>query len=263
MSSLEDWVKMDCLFGLFKKCDVDDSGTLSRGELRSALVTCGMRGADVDKIYQAMDSNHDGQINYKEFVSWLHKGSAEAEVLIRPIAGLGSGPKNAEEALLELMESVNEMKDAPPPEGSKRATTLKDVFKKLDTNGSGKLSMSEMKAAMRSVVGYDVDTDMLKEVFAMIDVEKGKKKKLKRLTPEEQQEIIDAAAEKGIDPPRFQDGIAEGDISGFIRVPHERVRYAGNNEKLKGKIVYDPHFEPARDYEITFKEFKKAFDAAF
>lgn len=263
MSSLEDWVKMDSLFALFKRCDADDSGTLSRGELRSALVTCGMRSADVETIYGAMDRNHDGRIDYQEFVAWLHKGSDEAEVLIRPIAGLGSGPKNAEEALMELMESVNAMKDAPPPEGSKKATTLKDVFRKLDTNGSGKLSMSEMKATMKTVVGYDVETDMLKEVFAMIDVEKGKRKKLKRLSLEEQQEIIDAAVEAGKEPPRFQDGIAEGDISAFVRAPHEKVRYVGNNAKLQGKIVYDPHFEPTRDYEITFKEFKQAFDAAF
>eukprot|EP00930_Biecheleria_cincta_P057630 TRINITY_DN4352_c0_g1_i3.p1 TRINITY_DN4352_c0_g1~~TRINITY_DN4352_c0_g1_i3.p1 ORF type:complete len:293 (-),score=73.70 TRINITY_DN4352_c0_g1_i3:344-1135(-) len=263
MSSLEEWVKMDSLFALFKRCDVDDSGTLSRGELRSALVSCGMRSADVDTIYKAMDSNHDGQINYKEFVSWLHKGSAEADRLVKPIAGIGSGPKSPEEALMELMESVNEMKDAPPPEGSKRAPTLKDVFKKLDTNGSGKISMSELKAAMKSVVGYDIDADMLKDVFAMIDTQKGKKKKLKRLSEEEQQEVIEAAIEKGIEPPRFQHGIAEGDISAFLRVPHERVMYSGNDEKKRGKIVYDPHFEPSRDYEITFKEFKAAFDAAF
>lgn len=256
-------MKMDSLFGLFKRCDGDDSGTLSRGELRSALVSCGMRGSDVDTIYQAMDTNHDGQINYKEFVSWLHKGSAEAAQMVKPIAGIGSGPKSPEEAILELMESVNEMKDAPPPEGAKKATTLKDVFKKLDTNGSGKISMSELKAAMKSVIGYDIDSDMLKDVFAMIDVQKGKKKKLKRLSEEEQQEIIEAAIEKGIEPPRFQDGIAEGDISGFLRVPHERVMYGGDNEKKRGKIVYDPHFEPTRDYEITFKEFKTAFDAAF
>lgn len=256
-------MKMDSLFALFKRCDGDDSGTLSRGELRSALVSCGMRASDVDTIYRAMDTNHDGQINYKEFVTWLHKGSDEAQRLVKPIAGIGSGPKSAEEAMVELMESVNDMKEAPPPEGAKKPTTLKDVFKKLDTNGSGKISMSELKAAMKSVIGYDIDSDMLKDVFAMIDTQKAKKKKLRRLTEEEQQEIIDAAIEQGIEPPRFLDGIAEGDISAFVRVPHERVMYSGHDEKKRGKVVYDPHFEPSRDYEITFKEFKIAFEAAF
>lgn len=256
-------MKMDSLFALFKRCDSDDSGTLSKGELKIALVSAGMRGADVDAIFGAMDSNKDGHIVYREFVQWLRGSSAEAEVLKKPIIGIGSGPNNPEEALMELMESVNAMKDAPPPEGSKKATTLRDVFKKLDTNGSGKISMSELKAAMKTVIGYDINSDMLKDVFGMIDTQTSKKKKLKRLSEEEQQEIIEAAIEKGREPPRFQDGLPEGDISAFVRVPHEKVMYDGHDEKKRGKVVYDPHFEPTRDYEITFKEFKTAFDAAF
>jgi len=267
MPSLEEMVQMDSLYHVFTKADGDGNGTWSRGELRNALRSLGVKGLTnerIDTIFKTMDADGGGDINYLEFVRWLfhHPKEAEAETIMRPIAGLGSGPSNAHEALQEFLEACKDMKDADPGEG-KKPYKLKDVFKKLDTNASGSITMSEFKAAMKSVIGYDVDSTILREVFGAIDVEAKRKKKVKRVSEEQQQGMIAAAEAAGVDPPRFQDGIPEGDISRFVAATHDRVVYRGHDKKKQGKIVYDPFFEAKPDHEITFKEFKKAFEAAF
>eukprot|EP00931_Biecheleriopsis_adriatica_P103420 TRINITY_DN78260_c0_g1_i1.p1 TRINITY_DN78260_c0_g1~~TRINITY_DN78260_c0_g1_i1.p1 ORF type:complete len:268 (+),score=68.64 TRINITY_DN78260_c0_g1_i1:68-871(+) len=267
MPTLEEMVQMDSLYNVFTRADADGNGTWSRGELRNALRSLGVKGLTderIDSIFRAMDADGGGDINYLEFVRWLfrHPKESEAETIMRPIAGLGSGPTNAHEALQEFMEAVKDMKDAEVPEGQK-ALKLKDVFKKLDTNASGSITMSEFKAAMKSVIGYDIDSTILRDVFGAIDTETKRKKKVKRLSPERQQEMIAAAEAAGVDPPRFQDGIPEGDISKFVAATHDRVLYRGHHSKKQGKVVYDPFFEAKPDHEITFAEFKKAFEAAF
>ena len=58
---------------MFKQFDIDNDGTLSREELES-----GMRGVigefaadltDWEEFFDAIDSNHDGKIDYQEFIT--------------------------------------------------------------------------------------------------------------------------------------------------------------------------------------------------
>jgi len=161
------------------------------------------------------------------------------------------------------MEFIQELKDTPPAEGEK-PTKLKDIFKKMDENGSGKISFTEFKSATSSL-GYDLDDDLLKEVFDLIDVQKSKKKK-KRLTDEEIEELIsEAKAKQAEDPsveiPEFLDGFPKGDISCWLS--HEKVYYCGQKEKWlkERRLIYDPNAAETRDYQITYKEFKQALQA--
>eukprot|EP00440_Ansanella_granifera_P074502 gb/GFBE01080851.1/.p2 GENE.gb/GFBE01080851.1/~~gb/GFBE01080851.1/.p2 ORF type:complete len:268 (-),score=99.64 gb/GFBE01080851.1/:55-858(-) len=258
--TLEEYCKKDCLVTLFNKVDSDLNGTLSTDELRRALVQIGLRTADVTKIYEQMDTNRDGVISYNEFVRWLFHGSPEAQHIERKVMG---GPATPAEAMSEFMEFVQELKDTPPKEGEK-PTKLKDIFKKLDDNGSGKVSLTEFVQSCKSL-GLDMNDDMLKEVFDLIDAELSKKKKKRKLTEEEQQELIAAAREaQAEDPsvqiPEFFDGHPRGDISCWTQ--HEKVYYAGPKTKwvTQKKIVYDPHAQKSRDHAITFKEFKQAYN---
>lgn len=247
---------------MFNKFDSNCDGTLSTDELRRALCGVGLKNADVNKIYKIMDTNSDDRVSYTEFIRWLFHGSSEATVITKKVFG---GPSTPAEAMTEFMEFVQELKDAPPEKEGDKPAKLKDIFKKMDENGSGKVSFTEFKSACASL-GYDVDDEMLKEVFDLIDVQKTKKKKKRRLTPEEQEELIaEAKAKQAEDPsveiPEFLDGFPKGDISCWLS--HEKVYYCGNKEKYvkERRLIYDPNAAETRDYQITYKEFKAAFKA--
>lgn len=241
--------------------DAERPEALSTDELRRALCGVGLKNADVTKIYKVMDTNSDERVSYTEFIRWLFHGGAEATVITKKVF---SGPSTPAEAMTEFMEFIQELKDTPPAEGEK-PTKLKDIFKKMDENGSGKISFTEFKSATSSL-GYDLDDDLLKEVFDLIDVQKSRKKKKKRLTDEEVEELIsEAKAKQAEDPsveiPEFLDGFPKGDISCWLS--HEKVYYCGQKEKWvkERRLIYDPNAAETRDYQITYKEFKKAFKA--
>ncbi|CAL1128648.1 unnamed protein product [Cladocopium goreaui] len=261
MSTLEEWAQKESLQALFNRFDSNCDGTLSTDELRRALCGVGLKNADVTKIYKVMDTNSDERVSYTEFIRWLFHGGAEATVITKKVF---SGPSTPAEAMTEFMEFIQELKDTPPAEGEK-PTKLKDIFKKMDENGSGKISFTEFKSATSSL-GYDLDDDLLKEVFDLIDVQKSRKKKKKRLTDEEVEELIsEAKAKQAEDPsveiPEFLDGFPKGDISCWLS--HEKVYYCGQKEKWvkERRLIYDPNAAETRDYQITYKEFKKAFKA--
>ncbi|CAJ1364537.1 unnamed protein product [Effrenium voratum] len=261
MTSLEEWAQQESLQALFNKFDSNCDGTLSTDELRRALCGVGLKNADVNKIYKIMDTNSDDRVSYTEFIRWLFHGGQEATVITKKVLG---GPSTPAEAMSEFMEFIQELKDEPPAEGEK-PTKLRDIFQKLDQNGSGKISFTEFKSSCNSL-GYDVDDDMLKEIFDVIDAQKSKKKKKRRLTEEEQQELItEARSRQADDPsveiPEFIDGFPRGDISCWLS--HEKVYYCGTKEKYvkERRLIYDPNAASTRDHQITFAEFKKAFNA--
>mmetsp|Transcript_67432 Transcript_67432/g.158858 ORF Transcript_67432/g.158858 Transcript_67432/m.158858 type:complete len:275 (-) Transcript_67432:49-873(-) len=261
VGSVEEWAQKDSLQALFNRIDSNCDGTLSTDELRRALCAIGLKSADVTAIYKIMDTNCDDRVSYTEFVKWLFHGSKEAQVITKKVMG---GPATASEAMDEFVSFIQELKDAPPAEGEK-PTKLRDIFRKLDENGSGKISFTEFHSSCKSL-GFDLNDDMLKEVFDSIDVQRARKKKKQRLSEEEQEEIIaEARAQQAEDPsveiPEFIDGFPKGDISCWLS--HEKVYYCGSNKKYlkQRRLIYDPYASTHRDFEITFAEFKKAFNA--
>jgi len=259
--SVEEWAQKDSLQALFNRIDSNCDGTLSTDELRRALCAIGLKSADVTTIYKIMDTNCDDRVSYTEFVKWLFHGSSEAQVITKKVMG---GPATASEAMDEFVSHIQELKDTPPAEGEK-PTKLRDIFRKMDENGSGKISFTEFHSSCKSL-GFDMSDEMLKEVFDQIDVQKARKKKKKPLTQEEQDEIIaEAKARQAEDPsveiPEFMDGFPKGDISCWLS--HEKVYYCGSNKKYlkQRRLIYDPYASTNGDFEITFAEFKKAFNA--
>ena len=55
-------------FGLF---DTNGDGLISRQEVGQALQRLGVMGVDVANTVQQYDTNHDGQIDYREFVAMM------------------------------------------------------------------------------------------------------------------------------------------------------------------------------------------------
>jgi calcium-dependent protein kinase len=60
---------------IFLKLDKDGNGMISREEMMIGLeylrkeVNCNLTNADIDQIFQAMDFDNSGQVDYTEFIA--------------------------------------------------------------------------------------------------------------------------------------------------------------------------------------------------
>ncbi|KAK4600081.1 hypothetical protein RGQ29_009945 [Quercus rubra] len=62
----------------FKYFDQDDSGFITREELRKAMTQYGMGDeATIDEVLEDVDTDKDGRINYDEFVAMMRKGTTD------------------------------------------------------------------------------------------------------------------------------------------------------------------------------------------
>ena len=53
----------------FRTLDTDNSGTLELSEIRNAFNELNMPAQQIDEIFERIDFNHDGEINYTEFLA--------------------------------------------------------------------------------------------------------------------------------------------------------------------------------------------------
>ncbi|CAN1315177.1 Calcium-dependent protein kinase 29 [Linum perenne] len=69
--------KEEHLFEAFQYFDKDNSGYITRDELRHAMSEYGMGDeATIDEVIDDVDTDKDGRINYEEFVAMMRKGNA-------------------------------------------------------------------------------------------------------------------------------------------------------------------------------------------
>jgi len=68
-------VRSQFLHACFERADANKNGKLSRPELGSMMrkVLHTMSSTDVEELMNTADTDHNHQIDYKEFVAWLHK----------------------------------------------------------------------------------------------------------------------------------------------------------------------------------------------
>jgi len=64
---------------IFRSIDVDNSGAIVKTELSSALTKFGISTHQIDLILNASDENHDGTINFEEFLHIWKKLSSSVE----------------------------------------------------------------------------------------------------------------------------------------------------------------------------------------
>ncbi|XP_057794903.1 calcium-dependent protein kinase 29 [Salvia miltiorrhiza] len=71
--------KEENLYKAFKYFDKDDSGFITRDELRQAMTQYGMGDeATIDEVLDDVDTDKDGKINYDEFVAMMKKGTVDS-----------------------------------------------------------------------------------------------------------------------------------------------------------------------------------------
>merc|ERR1712232_111899 len=71
----------DSVKGIFAKFDKDKSGTISKDELRVIMKALGFNPDNLDKLFETIDTNSDGVIDYIEFVDWAF-GANDADNLV-------------------------------------------------------------------------------------------------------------------------------------------------------------------------------------
>ncbi|ONI32306.1 hypothetical protein PRUPE_1G360100 [Prunus persica] len=76
--------KEENLYKAFQFFDKDQSGFITRDELRQAMTQYGMGDdATIDEIIDDVDTDKDGRINYEEFVAMMRQGVQDSEDKLR------------------------------------------------------------------------------------------------------------------------------------------------------------------------------------
>ncbi|MCO5600236.1 hypothetical protein L7F22_054346 [Adiantum nelumboides] len=85
----------DHLYSAFQYFDKDNSGYITMEELEQALTKHGMGDPEAIKdIIAEVDTDHDGKINYEEFVAMMRKSSPDANANRRVEKAVVGPPKN-------------------------------------------------------------------------------------------------------------------------------------------------------------------------
>lgn len=79
IEDVSDDVRQEFMHAMFVRADVNGNGTLSRPELGSMLrkVFNTLTFDEIEQMMQEIDLNETGDIDYKEFISWLHNSAPE------------------------------------------------------------------------------------------------------------------------------------------------------------------------------------------
>jgi xanthine/uracil permease/Ca2+-binding EF-hand superfamily protein len=133
----------------FLKFDKDGSGKIDAAELKIAVRSLGLHISDAElaAMMAAADKDGDGEIDYVEFESMI-KNSADGASdwnLVRQTVG-GEGAEDVSASI----------------------STLKDAFRRFDSDGSGTIDAAELKLAMEHM-GLRLSEAELTEMMASAD----------------------------------------------------------------------------------------------
>jgi calcium-binding protein CML len=160
---------------LFKNWDDDGNGTMSKAELGALMeVLSGMRLSDseLDKLFDSFDRDHSGKLSFKELQMKLSQ-----EVPIEQLMAVLSKPEYcnrmfelfheewdkdgdgtlSKEEFVAAMESLGVQ--ASDPE------SLNDLFRMLDEDNSGAISLKELEHCLRWVRSCDECQKLRSEAY--------------------------------------------------------------------------------------------------
>ena len=80
------------LRALWRRCDVDSSGTLDKAEVRTVMSAMGMSHADDEEEFAAtmrqLDRDGSGEVDYREFLVWWQQQDPDAQAQLNALADL-------------------------------------------------------------------------------------------------------------------------------------------------------------------------------
>ena len=80
------------LRALWRRCDVDSSGSLDKAEVRTVMSAMGMSHADDEEEFAAtmrqLDRDGSGEVDYREFLVWWQQQDPDAQAQLNALADL-------------------------------------------------------------------------------------------------------------------------------------------------------------------------------
>eukprot|EP00928_Gymnodinium_smaydae_P096473 TRINITY_DN8533_c0_g2_i5.p1 TRINITY_DN8533_c0_g2~~TRINITY_DN8533_c0_g2_i5.p1 ORF type:complete len:670 (+),score=154.93 TRINITY_DN8533_c0_g2_i5:55-2010(+) len=179
------------LLETFRRFDSNGDGVITRPELARILQAIdpdGWNDDALDTLLDAIDTNQDGKLQYKEFIAWITEsddGKAAAEVARDPKAlldavvsrspHLENNPTcaQARKAIeAEDIAGANMLIDRLLLQLESDANRIDAAFMKFDYSGTGKLDSAEQRAMFKYLGFPDPNTDdEAKELLQKIDVD--------------------------------------------------------------------------------------------
>ena len=144
---------------IFDCIDADKSGEISPAELIDHLLGLGQEHESVSGLFKALDTDGNGSISREEFIAGYDKvtalqrlqpgapaGEAEAEAAAAATFAAVDADKSGKLDLEELLRAL-----AAAGDDADRAE-VEALFKRLDVNGDGTITMDEWQAGHSAAV---------------------------------------------------------------------------------------------------------------
>eukprot|EP00930_Biecheleria_cincta_P086067 TRINITY_DN75431_c0_g1_i1.p1 TRINITY_DN75431_c0_g1~~TRINITY_DN75431_c0_g1_i1.p1 ORF type:complete len:228 (+),score=34.65 TRINITY_DN75431_c0_g1_i1:23-685(+) len=116
---------------LFQMWDTDGNGSISRSEMSTVLVDIGVKRESIPKIFDCIDTNGDGVINFHEFMDWI----------------AGDGNFGFETVMTGKCTGADTSGTGTLPSDDERDHLIQ-VFKSWDLNGDGIIDQSEFRETL-------------------------------------------------------------------------------------------------------------------
>ncbi|GKB50432.1 sodium/calcium exchanger NCL2-like protein [Tanacetum coccineum] len=157
-------VNLPAIKSLFKKIDQDGDDIISFSELKELLESIKFRQLKSDKqktfdqLIKEFDSDGNAQVSLDEFIhrftEWLDEAKNELSEVVKPLVQT----KRKEDDMTQVLvsEIISDAKSSPlgkfyKEDGTPDISAIKRLFRSLDVNKDGSVSLTELKKLMTHV----------------------------------------------------------------------------------------------------------------
>ena len=129
---------------LFKSLDENSDGVLSIDEIKKGVEQSkfGKKGDNIVKIFEEMDVDKNGLINYTEFISALMDYEKIKENQILACFNSYDADASGKISFKEFCEIIK-------PQSKEEQKELKELYDQFDTDGDGEISLKEFKEGFK------------------------------------------------------------------------------------------------------------------
>jgi calcium-dependent protein kinase len=129
---------------MFKSLDQNSDGVLSLDEIKQGIAKCnfGEKGENIAKLFEEMDIDKNGLINYTEFISALMDYQKIKEKQILECFNRYDSDYSGKISFEELCNMIK-------PQDEEEKKELKELFSQFDTDKDGEISIKEFREGFK------------------------------------------------------------------------------------------------------------------
>ena len=129
---------------MFKSLDQNSDGVLSIDEIKKGVEECkfGEKGENIAKLFEEMDVDKNGLINYTEFISALMDYEKIKENQILECFNSYDADDSGKISFKEFCDMIK-------PQTEEEKKELQELYSRFDTDGDGEISLKEFKEGFK------------------------------------------------------------------------------------------------------------------